>query len=511
MKHFLLLGSILLFSLGISGCGQEKPPSLDLPDAETITLQTEEFTPSLSLTGTIEAQKSISLASKISGRIDMLLVDIGDRVSKDQIVARFSTVDDQTQIAYTNSLSQLQTTRISTQSSIQSAEIAVSNSKQQHEQSQRQEQANMQQLRDTLNARTNSAHTVLERILSFLDTTMGVSPQFQYGGSSSLIVSIGNNDTIGKQNIKNEISLFIQAKANNPFPFSSDPLENALQEIASLKKLQTITQQFYALARNTPVTDAFPESQRESLQQIIEQSLSELSGEILAIETQMRATQTAQEQLGLNLIQTENAIKNAEAQLEMARANSGQQLQIAHNQILSAKNMHSELELKAPFNGIITQRFVEEGALVAPGNPVFELADRERLKIYTDISDRHSGAIAEGMPVQIKIDGLSDVFSGHITRINPSVNPNTRTLGIEILLDESPEVIRIGMFAHITVSLPKKEAFFVPKQYVQAQFSGPFVLTKDGTHIAIELGEEQDGMTEIIAENLQNGLQLRSN
>ena len=340
--------------------------------------------------------------------------------------------------------------------------------------------------------------------------TLGASPQFQYGSNSSVVVAVGNNNSIEKQNTKTTIASLVRTQEIRPFPFSHDPLNNARQEINLLKQVQNVTQSFYSLVRNTPVTSSFSEAKRQTIQQTTERYLSEISGEILALETQVRATQTAQEQLGLGLVQTQNAIKNAESQLSLAQANSGQQVQMARNQILSAKNMQNELSLKAPFDGIITQRLVDEGALIAPGSPLFQLADRSILKIYTDIPDTHIGNISEGMSVQIKVDGLSELFSGKISRLDPAVNPQTRTLGVEITLDTAPEQIRIGMFARISVELREKTTFFVPKRFIQSTFDGTFVSTKKGKSIAVELGEEKNEKREIISEELQDGMILQS-
>ncbi|NJP03808.1 HlyD family efflux transporter periplasmic adaptor subunit [Candidatus Gracilibacteria bacterium] len=397
------------------------------------------------------------------------------------------------------------------QSTVQSAETALQSAIQQHEQNQRQEKANVQQLIDTLQARTNTSHTVLEKVLNFLDMTLGASPQFQYGHNSSVVNAVGNNDTIGKQETKNKIANLIRTKDTRPFPYSPDPIGNARQEINLLQQTQVLTQAFYSLVRNTPINSSFSETQRQTVQQTTEQYLSEISGEILALETQIRSTQTAQEQLGLGLVQTENAIENAKSQVELAKANSGQQVQIARNQIVSANNMKNELQLKATFDGIITQKFAEEGSLIAPGNPIFQLADRSVLKIYTDLPDTHIGNVSEDMPVEISIDGLREVFSGKITRLDPAVNPSTRTLGIEITLDESPDQIRIGMFARAKIQLPKKEAFFVPKRFIKSDFNGTFIHTENGKKIEIQLGEERNGMSEIISPELTPELILTSN
>lgn len=510
MKKLWLSIALITLTLGLSGCTTKKESTLSFPQKEFFQLHKELFVPKISLTGAIEAKKSVSLASKVSGRIQTLFVDVGDTVHKGDLLAQFSVTDDQARIAYSNAVNQLRTTKISTQSAIQSAETAVLNAQQQHEQAKRQEEANMKQLLDTLDARTNSSHTLLKRVLSFLDMTLGISPQYQYGGGSNLVVSVGSNDTIQKQKIKNAIDSFLQKKEEESFPYFQDSLKNAHTELERQKELEKITQDFYTLVRNTPLTGNFPREQRDSLKQTIEQFLSELSGDILALESQMRATETAREQLDLGLIQTENEVKNAQSQLDVVQARAQQQIQLVQNQISSTQNIQNELELRAPFDGIITQRFKEEGSLVAAGNPLFELANRSLLKIKTDVPDIQSGFLTKGMAVEITIDGISGVFQGEISRINPAVDPSTRTLGIEITLNESPEQIKIGMFARATIILPARTTFFIPKRYISADFSGSFVTTKDGKQIAVQKGTEKQGLVEILSDDLHDGMLLQT-
>ena len=75
MRKFITLAAAIFISIGPSGCGKKEVNRIELPNIETFQLQSQNFTPSLTLTGTIEAQKSIALSSKVSGRIDSLLVD----------------------------------------------------------------------------------------------------------------------------------------------------------------------------------------------------------------------------------------------------------------------------------------------------------------------------------------------------------------------------------------------------------------------------------------------------
>ncbi len=510
MKKFLIIGFTSLLTITLSGCEQETALTFSSTQPETFTLKKEVSESFLALTGTVEADKSIKLSSKISGRIEALLVDVGDKVEANQLVARFSAIDDQTQIEYNNALNQLQSTKITAQSNVESANISFMNAQQQYEQSQRQKQANEQQLIESLKAQTSSAHTTLERILSFIDMTLGASAKFQYGTNASVVSDIGANDIIGKQNTKNKIITLVQFTQNTLFPYSPEAIDNAQQEVNALKKLKTVTQDFYALLRNTPASSRFSETERQTLQQKTETALTELSNEILVLETQIATTLTQQEQLELGLVQTENAVKNAAAQVKLTQSSAEQQVQLATNQIVATGHLQQELNLRAPFAGIITQRLVDEGSLTSAGQPIFELADRSKLKIKTQVPDTSIGQIAEQMPVEIKLDGLSQTFTGKITRIDPAVDPNTRTLGIQITFDESPAIVRLGLFARINISLGEKEAFWVPKRFVQAPLTGPVVTTVDQTLLPIEIGEERDGFIEITADKLTENLVLIS-
>lgn len=508
MKKNLIIGLTVVLSVMLSGCHEETALTFPNTQPETFTLKKEMTESFLSLTGTVEANKSIQLSSKISGRIESLLVDVGNQVQQNQVVAQFSATDDQTQIAYNNALNQLQSTKTTVQSHIESANTALVNAQQQHQQNQQQSRASTQQLIESLKARTNSTHRMLEQILSFIDMTLGASPKFQYGTNASVVSDIGSNDIIGKQNIKNEIIALVRFTQSTPFPYNTEAIANAQQEVDALKRLKTGTQHFYALLRNTPASSRFPETERQTLQQKTETSLTELSNEIFILETQITTTLTKQEQLELSLVQTENMVKNAAAQVKLSQSSAEQQVQLATNQIVATGNLRQELRLKAPFAGIITQRFTNEGSLTAAGQTIFELADRSKLKIKTQVPDTSIGQITEQMPVEIKLDGLTQTFTGKISRLDPAVDTSTRTLGIEITFDKSPATVRLGMFARIKISLGEKAAFFVPKRFVQAQFSGPAVTTTQQGILPVKIGEDRDGFIEIIADSLTENLVL---
>ena len=76
MKKFLIIGFTSLLTITLSGCEQETALTFSSTQPETFTLKKEVSESFLALTGTVEADKSIKLSSKISGRIEALLVSL---------------------------------------------------------------------------------------------------------------------------------------------------------------------------------------------------------------------------------------------------------------------------------------------------------------------------------------------------------------------------------------------------------------------------------------------------
>jgi len=90
--------------------------------------------------------------------------------------------------------------------------------------------------------------------------------------------------------------------------------------------------------------------------------------------------------------------------------------------------------LRAPFPGVISQRFADPGEWVNPGAGLLELVSTENLRFDFQVTQDLSGAVTPETPVEISVDALPGVtFSGQIQAIVPVKNPGARTFLVRVL------------------------------------------------------------------------------
>ncbi|MCO7575228.1 MULTISPECIES: efflux RND transporter periplasmic adaptor subunit [Pseudomonas] len=96
LKSRWIVGLSLLALLG--GCGAEKPTEKERPRVRIQQVQSSDFAPSVTLTGDVQARVQTELSFRVGGKIIQRLVDVGDRVSAQQVLARLDPKDLQTNV-----------------------------------------------------------------------------------------------------------------------------------------------------------------------------------------------------------------------------------------------------------------------------------------------------------------------------------------------------------------------------------------------------------------------------
>lgn len=120
----------------------------------------------------------------------------------------------------------------------------------------------------------------------------------------------------------------------------------------------------------------------------------------------------------------------------------------------------------------ITQRSVAEGTHVRPGAEVCRLVLDQTLKLRVPVPERHSADIKEGQLAQITCAAFANPFEGKLTRVNPSVDPATRTFEVEIQIPNPEGKLKPGGFAKAAIfTRLEKEAATVPLSAL-ATFAG---------------------------------------
>ena len=91
-----IVGLTLLLLLG--GCGAEKPGEKERPRVRILEVQSSDFAPSVTLTGDVQARVQTELSFRVGGKIIQRMVDVGDRVTAQQVLAKLDPKDLQTNV-----------------------------------------------------------------------------------------------------------------------------------------------------------------------------------------------------------------------------------------------------------------------------------------------------------------------------------------------------------------------------------------------------------------------------
>lgn len=173
----------------------------------------------------------------------------------------------------------------------------------------------------------------------------------------------------------------------------------------------------------------------------------------------------------------------------------------------------------ASMSGVITSLNVTEGNVFAGGD-VYTIQDNEHFIVSSSVDEYDISSIEKGMSAYIKTDATGDVeMTGEVTyvAIAPSGNgamgavSNSASYTIEVTIDEADENLRAGMTAKISIALEESEdALTVPYDAVTTAPDGTSTVTVDvdgeQKTIAVETGIETDYYTEVISDELSEGM-----
>jgi len=175
--------------------------------------------------------------------------------------------------------------------------------------------------------------------------------------------------------------------------------------------------------------------------------------------------------------------------------------------------------IRAPFDGVVTTRWMNEGEVFtlipgAAGPPaILTLMQINPVKIIVNVSESDFARIRKGMLAKIRVDVLPDlIFKGKISRLDPAIDPLSRTFGIEITVSNDREILRPGMFARVSILLGKEKVLAVPRSTLIRQVGTSsyygFVVQKGVAHRReVKRGKTFDYLIEVL-QGLQEGEQI---
>jgi RND family efflux transporter MFP subunit len=173
-------------------------------------------------------------------------------------------------------------------------------------------------------------------------------------------------------------------------------------------------------------------------------------------------------------------------------------------------NHYRELQgfevVRAPFDGVITLRNVDDGTLVTATNTLlFRVAKNDVLRTFIDVPQINAPSIKVGDSADLTFVQHPDrVFHGTVTRTADSLNLNTRTLLTEVDIDNKDGMLLPGMYATVAFNLPRSvAAILIPSEALVFRSNGTTVAVVDDRHIVnfrpVVVGHDYGASIEIIS------------
>jgi RND family efflux transporter MFP subunit len=147
---------------------------------------------------------------------------------------------------------------------------------------------------------------------------------------------------------------------------------------------------------------------------------------------------------------------NAIGALDAAKA----QVQSRRAAVAQLEKMQSFERVEAPFDGIVTARSVDIGALIAAGGAtsareLFHLVAIDRLRVYVSVPENYSPAMRIGAVAKVTLDEFpGETFEGILVRTSNAIDPASRTLLVEIDVPNTDGRLLPGSYVHVLFVLP---------------------------------------------------------
>jgi RND family efflux transporter MFP subunit len=120
--------------------------------------------------------------------------------------------------------------------------------------------------------------------------------------------------------------------------------------------------------------------------------------------------------------------------------------------------MQSFKEIVAPFDGVVTARNTDVGALITPGSggqPLFELADLHRVRIYVRVPQAYSAQVRPGLKATFEMPQYpGHLFDAVVVNISKALDPTSRSMLVELQADNADGKLFAGAYAQVHFQLP---------------------------------------------------------
>lgn len=169
-------------------------------------------------------------------------------------------------------------------------------------------------------------------------------------------------------------------------------------------------------------------------------------------------------------------------------------------------------EIKAPFDGLVAERFIKVGNMISQNETAFRVTDYDPLLAKLYVPERELYKLNAGQPAKVRVDALpGQVFDGVVDRVSPVVDSSTGTFTVTVAITDEARKLKPGMFSRINIVHDTHEGVvLVPRNAVVTEDAQQTVFVIRDGHAQrqiIRTGYTNNGSIEVI-EGLEAGDQV---
>jgi len=191
--------------------------------------------------------------------------------------------------------------------------------------------------------------------------------------------------------------------------------------------------------------------------------LQAAEAQLAAVRAKAEATSSTYEKLkaasatpgvvaGNDVVVAQKAVEADQGQIAAAQQN----VEAARQALRSVSDMESYLRISAPFAGVVAERNVHPGALVGPAGgpgaatPIVRIVASNRLRLVIPVPEAYIGGIASGTTLSFSVAAYpGQMFSGAVARISQAVDVSTRTMAVELEVNNTDGRLAPGTFCQV--------------------------------------------------------------
>ena len=260
---------------------------------------------------------------------------------------------------------------------------------------------------------------------------------------------------------------------------------------------------------------------RADLQRAADEVKRAESGYAMAHLTYSRLANVMKSQPGLV---AQQEVDDAQAKEQMAASQvaaakstlstAEEQIKVSEADQTKSRTMLDYTKVVAPFDGVVTKRYADNGAMIQAGTssrsqamPVVRISQNHLLRLVLPVPESAAGLVKPGREVEVRVPALTASLTARVSRIADKVDTTTRTMRVEVDVPNGNGKLIPGMYAEVTLKLTgKTDALTVPTQAVKTAADGKRQVAIVSPGGVVEIRQVQTGIESATAVEVIKGL-----